>query len=368
MFKVRSESRGTSLIGAVFLTLAVAVSARAQDCVTPADGLVSWWQLEGDGTDQTGTAQLGFSGGPTFAAAKVGQGLLLDGFDDFGRAPASADLDIGSGSGLTVETWIKPANAAGLTDIVEWNSGTGGIGVHLSTSTMSARDLYANLVDTAGVSHYLFSPGGLLQNTVFQHVALTYEKAIGVATLYWNGTQVARTNLGTFTPQTQFDFYIGTRRSGPFQGIWFSGTVDELALYRRALSDAEIANIFAAGAAGKCTAPQPLAILEDPKDVHALQGGTATFTVRAQGAPPLHFQWLLNGSALNGANQSSLTLTDLQLRDIGAYAVTVTDATGSLTSAVARLTLTFDLAITESPGNLMVVAGGDATFTVRAQG
>src|SRR5262249_54816021 len=119
---------------------------------------------------------------------------------------------------------------------------------------------------------------------------------------------------------------------------------------------------------GRCTTPQPLAILENPKDVHALQGGTATFTVRAQGAPPLHFQWLFNGSALNGANQSTLTLMDLQLPDIGTYAVTVTDATGSLTSAVARLTLTFDLAITESPGNLMVVAGEDATFTVRAQG
>jgi len=66
-------------------------------------------------------------------------------------------------------------------DILEWNNGNSGIGVHLSTSTASSRDLYANLVDTAGVSHQVSSGAGLLQDQVFQHIALTYDKASGQA-------------------------------------------------------------------------------------------------------------------------------------------------------------------------------------------
>src|SRR6185503_10259853 len=100
---------------------------------------------------------------------------------------------------------------------------------------------------------------------------LTYDRTTGQAVLYRNGGVVGQTNLGVFTPQTSYPFYIGTRASGPFQGIWFAGIIDEVSLFRRALSAAEIQTLSAAGAAGRCLTPQPLQIVVNPQSLSITQ-------------------------------------------------------------------------------------------------
>src|SRR5207247_4654168 len=70
------------------------------------------------------------------------------------------------------------------------------------------------------------------------------------------GTAVADQPIGSFTPQTAFDFYLGRRPAGGFTAS-FSGLLDEFSLYRRALSSSEIGAIHQAGAAGKCSQTLP---------------------------------------------------------------------------------------------------------------
>ncbi len=103
--------------------------------------------------------------------------------------------------------------------------------------------LYANLVDTTNGIHEIYSLPGLIQSNVFQHVALTYNTNSGVATLYYNGTNVCSTNLGVFTPKTTGDLLLGKDMS-LLTNNYFSGEMDEMSVYRRALSDAEIAAIY----------------------------------------------------------------------------------------------------------------------------
>jgi hypothetical protein len=81
-------------------------------------------------------------------------------------------------------------------------------------------------------------------------VALTYDKASGVATLYCNGSVVLQQVLGSFTPQTTFDIYLGKRpltRGETFSSgsLTFAGLLDEAAIYNRALSASEIQAIYA---------------------------------------------------------------------------------------------------------------------------
>ena len=67
-------------------------------------------------------------------------------------------------------------------------------------------------------------------------------------------------------------------------------------------------------------------------------GSTAAFTVAADGAPPLAYQWrkngrnLANGGNVSGATASSLTLSSVSLADAASYDVIVTGS-GSVTSA-----------------------------------
>jgi hypothetical protein len=84
-------------------------------------------------------------------------------------------------------------------------------------------------------------------------------------------------------------------------------------------------------------------VVTAPADTYAREGGTATFTVTATGANRT-YEWLHNGTIIEGATAATLTLTQVLLDDAGSYQVRVTNAGGSDTSEPATLTVTgYDL-------------------------
>ncbi len=227
----------------------------AQQCDPPPTGLVSWWRAEGNPNDLVGGNNGTSFGNLLYTNGEVGQAFVFDNSTSYVSVPASPSLNIGAtGSGLTIECWIKPIFTGLAMPLVEWDSSsTDG----LLLWEESSQQLIANLVDTAGNNHVITSANNLLNSTNFQHVALTYDKTSGAAVLYCNGNVVATNNLGVFTPQTTYSMNIG-RRTGEPVGLnsTFHGLLDELSLYNRALSSSEIAAINNAGSAGKCISPQ----------------------------------------------------------------------------------------------------------------
>jgi pectate lyase len=113
-------------------------------------------------------------------------------------------------------------------------------------------------------------------------------------------------------------------------------------------------------------------IESDPQDEDVLVGQDATFNVSASGTPPLLYQWYYNtNSVITNATSSSLTVTNTQLSDAGEYSVVVSNDYGSVTSAVAHLTVNTPVApsITTQPQDqLNVLPGGTAMFSVTASG
>ena len=109
----------------------------------------------------------------------------------------------------------------------------------------------------------------------------------------------------------------------------------------------------------------------DPHDASAYVGQSAFFSVVADGTAPLSYQWFFNtNTVLASATNSSLTLTNLQTTNTGAYVCIVTNAFGSDTSAVAQLTVTVPVApaISSPPQNQTVYPGATANFSVTANG
>ena len=79
-------------------------------------------------------------------------------------------------------------------------------------------------------------------------------------------------------------------------------------------------------------------IVTQPQSHTNVIGQTAVMSVSAAGGP-LYYQWYLDVSAISGATQSSLVLTDVQSAQGGAYYVTITNTAGSVTSSNAALTV-----------------------------
>ncbi|HXJ56582.1 MAG TPA: immunoglobulin domain-containing protein, partial [Verrucomicrobiae bacterium] len=72
-------------------------------------------------------------------------------------------------------------------------------------------------------------------------------------------------------------------------------------------------------------------ITKQPSSVTALLGGVATFTVEATG-PNLSYQWLKGGKPIQGANSTTLIVSDLTASDEGVYFVAVSNPAGRVRS------------------------------------
>ncbi len=117
--------------------------------------------------------------------------------------------------------------------------------------------LYANLIDITNGWHEIYSAPGLIQSNVYQHVALTYNTNTALAALYYNGTNVASTNLGVFVPKTTGDVLLG-RDMSRLTNNFYGGKMDEISIYSRCLSASEIAAIYNVSALPPIATPASL--------------------------------------------------------------------------------------------------------------
>jgi endonuclease/exonuclease/phosphatase family metal-dependent hydrolase len=111
-------------------------------------------------------------------------------------------------------------------------------------------------------------------------------------------------------------------------------------------------------------------IITQPVDQTVPAGSNVVFSVTAAGASPLSYQWYFNTNTLISATTANtLTITNAQLTNSGGYSVIITNSMGSITSAVANLTVTNAApGISAQPQNQSVVVAGDVTFSVSATG
>ena len=119
----------------------------------------------------------------------------------------------------------------------------------------------------------------------------------------------------------------------------------------------------------------PPSITTQPTNQAAGVGSTVTFVTGATGTAPLSFQWqmgtnlvwtnLVNGGSISGATNATLTISDAQVTSSGNYQVIVTNYAGSVTSAVAVLTVTnVATVLTTQPTSQTVGVGSTVTFNV----
>jgi hypothetical protein len=160
-------------------------------------GLVALWSGEGNANDSAGSCNGQLVNGVGFAPGKVGQAFDLNenfngsfGFQGgrisrnggYVQIPASPTLDVGKGDGFTIEGWINPTTVMPHMPVAEFtgNSGASIIGVQFWISIGSGPGcFYANIQDTDGSEHSMTSAPGFVVPNVWQHIALTYDKASG---------------------------------------------------------------------------------------------------------------------------------------------------------------------------------------------
>ncbi len=168
--------------------------------------MVAWYRGENNADDSSGN---GFktvlkNGTKPSIRAKSDKHLDLTVKTDDISINGSSTLNVGSGNGLTIETWINTTTLSNEKAVAEWNNGS--LGVHFWINTIGSGFesglIFANVVDSNGNWHFISTDSAVVTANSFQHIALTYDKVNGTASLFHNGILVKQQILGIFTPQT----------------------------------------------------------------------------------------------------------------------------------------------------------------------
>jgi len=147
-----------------------------------------------------------------------------------------------------------------------------------------------------------------------------------------------------------------------------AGTVTFYMSGLRANNDGNITSDTLFNASVARTPSLPPSITTQPTNQTVLRGSNATFVVAATGTGTLSYQWRTNTINILSATNTSYTVTNAQPSNATNFTAVVANAFGSVTSAVATLTVNLPPSITTQPTNQTVLRGSDATFVVGATG
>ncbi len=108
----------------------------------------------------------------------------------------------------------------------------------------------------------------------------------------------------------------------------------------------------------------PPTITAQPLSQMVSAGASVSFSVTAEGTPPLSYQWRKNGSALSGATLSTYNLNNVQTNDAGIYSVRVSNPYGDATSSNATLVVNVPVPLAQALDNsdLTWTTGGAAPW------
>jgi len=234
----------------------VPAAAKTPVAVPAPDGLVAWWKGEGDQNDSAHDFRIADLDGVGFGVGKVGQGFSFDGAPHHMIVSNAPALNFGSNQDFSIEAWIQPLRAEtelGLMTIVDKASLPGegqllGYGLEL----FDGRLRFGMSDDFTPWAFSSFGDTGPdLRDGRFHHVAVTVRRNSRTGGALFVDGKV----LLMFDPTSHPGDLSNTEElrigNGPLHASHFKGVIDEVAIYNRALSVAEIQSIFEAGSAGK---------------------------------------------------------------------------------------------------------------------
>ncbi|HLM60049.1 MAG TPA: LamG domain-containing protein, partial [Pyrinomonadaceae bacterium] len=223
----------------------------ASQCTPSPNNQVAWFKGENNANDSAGTNNGTAQNGATYAAGRIGQAMSFDGVDDYFSVPNSSALDI-TGD-LTIEGWIYPTSSD-RGRIVSKQTLAGGL-VNYVLEINNGKIYFLGTDGNAAL--YVFASPQSVPLNQWSHVAFTMNASNVSFVVNGIAESISGTNLGA-RPVTDGPVYIGASRYNgtPNGHTFFSGRIDELSLYNRILTTAELQEIYNAGGAGKCPTPQ----------------------------------------------------------------------------------------------------------------
>ena len=221
------------------------VSVRSDSCFVTADSLIARWRADGNATDDVGDHDGTLMESAGYAPGRLGSAFSFNGNNDH---VVVADSPALRPAQVTLSAWAFPTSFAGNnspwdTVIAKGASGAdGNMAWYEDTLWLGFHDGYPTFIT------YHLGRGGVLtmsptpvSRNQWHLLTATYDGS--VARLYVNGEQVAENEIGVplYYDAQDVPLTFGQDwQGGGANGAPFDGRIDDIVLYDRALSPAEV--------------------------------------------------------------------------------------------------------------------------------
>jgi len=194
--------------------------------------------FEGNANDTSGNSHNGTVSGATQVAGKVGSfAYSFDGTSDVITVSNNADFARGAGVSFTMAGWVKADAPVGHWEGICYHGSFGGSQGHLGINPSG--NLSGGTGD--GGNWATVQSSHAVTAGTWMHVAMVVDRSANTLVLYADGVSVG-SSAWTHVPGTTTDDLTVGRGYGT--GESFDGTIDEFAVWSRALSPTEIADIY----------------------------------------------------------------------------------------------------------------------------
>lgn len=255
---------------ATLLSIGAIISACSKDNSKPGlptEGIVAYYQFDGNTQDASGFGNHGSRNGADFVDDRKGNklsALYFDGVDDYVQIPNSAHINFGTGDDFTISLWIKynsnqPANKNTDNDILaKWaldDEKTEDKGYPFTIRIHNNTDPDQQEVGTWNGARWDGDIGGCKKgggtrptvvtgDNVWHHIVFIKNKSQLFGYVDNTSEKIGQDNT-TCDTKNQAPLRIGLRhKDGREKNNAFQGYVDDLRIYNRALSKAEIELLY----------------------------------------------------------------------------------------------------------------------------
>ncbi len=333
----------------------------------PTQGLVAHWKLDGDSYDSTGNHDGIIYGNPIWDPNGYIDGALsLDGDGDY--------IDVSNPSSLkpnlpiTLAAWIKLAELGDYQVIINLDEKDNDYSTRFYGAVLfvwNTGQLVASFGDGQPNYSSRYKMGTtILQTHTWNHVAAVIRGANDF-NLYIDGHDDGGEYGGDGGAMVYSDgnSQIGSRNG---TALFLHGDIDDARIYDRALRSDEVgilaneADLNKDGSvnlddftilAAEWLFGTQVSITRQPENLTLYEGNTATFTVSAESAEPISYQWQKNtvdlndGGDISGVTTDTLQITNTETSDEGQYRCVVSNIFNSVISDEATLTVTFGVPV-----------------------
>lgn len=214
-------------------------------------GLVASYNFSGNADDGTGNGHDGTVSGAQLVADRFGNANSAYQFDGNDYIRIASDPALNGSAGLTLSAWVNPAGISG-TIISKWNDDT------FDHSYIFKDRNCAERIELSKVNHndLVDASGGTCMTAgQWVHVAVTYD--LNSVRLFYNGVlNGSAVTDGSPIASSVTDLLIGAVFTGGGINENYHGRIDDVRIYNRALSTADLMEIQLSTAAPEAV-PEP---------------------------------------------------------------------------------------------------------------